>query len=694
MKSYIKIVVFVTMALFVTNSYSQKDTLKGNFDTSTTVKYNKWSIYAYGGLSQFYGDIVPRYSFSPLFKHQGIVSLNGFVGVSRQLTRLFSFDGRFQIANLASERLYTIAYTNSGTPEGDSLYFKGDLFNISLASTFSFSNWFWPNVKNRHWNAYFILGTGFTFYRSASYYMNKNKENQIYDYYGFKKVNNYDLEKDNRQIVPSATIGIGLKYRLTKRLDLGIEFTETSVYNDRLDAYVRVLSERDKFGHLDIGLSYHFEKYKKTLVWDFNDSYPEPINIDSIITNRICDCPIVKTTATTVDSISKAYTAMSLKTDSVMAVMKRDKEMDSDNDKVPDYRDFEPNSVPGALVDAKGVTIKEPEIVNPIIKPTKTGKPNIANDSLIAIINKLNSTVDALVRERNLEKGPDTDNDKIPDYRDDELNSAPGAIVDTKGVTVKSPVVPIINNTTPIVNNNDSLLAVIGKLKSTVDTLLNDRNLGRGQSPESNMPMMVMIKGTILDENKTPVEAQVDVIEKKSKAPVASFGTNGVNGNYAISLPAGKEYSISVKAKGYTFYSETLSVPDTANAKQINKGISMIKLDPGKRIVLRNIFYDFDKATLRPESKTELMNLLELMNSNPNLKIQIGSHTDNIGSAVYNKKLSLERAKSVVDFLVQRGISKDRLVSAGYGFDQPMTSNDTDAGRQLNRRTEFMIISN
>jgi outer membrane protein OmpA-like peptidoglycan-associated protein len=361
---------------------------------------------------------------------------------------------------------------------------------------------------------------------------------------------------------------------------------------------------------------------------------------------------------------------------------------------VPDFRDFEPNSAPGALVDTKGVTIKEPEIVNPIIKPTKTGKPNIANDSLIAIINKLNSTVDALVRERNLEKGPDTDNDKIPDYRDDELNTAPGAIVDTKGITVKSPIVPIINNTTPIVNNNDSLLAVIGRLKTTVDTLLNDRNIGRGQSPENNMPMMVMIKGTILDENQTPVEAQVDVIEKKSKAPVASFGTNGVNGNYAISLPAGKEYSISVKAKGYTFYSETLSVPDTAKAKQINKGISMIKLDPGKRIVLRNIFYDFDRSTLRPESNVELMNILELLNTNPNLKIQISSHTDNIGSAAYNKKLSLDRAKSVVDFLVQRGISKDRLVSAGYGFDQPMTSNDTDAGRQLNRRTEFMIISN
>ncbi|MFL5730819.1 MAG: OmpA family protein, partial [Cytophagaceae bacterium] len=108
----------------------------------------------------------------------------------------------------------------------------------------------------------------------------------------------------------------------------------------------------------------------------------------------------------------------------------------------------------------------------------------------------------------------------------------------------------------------------------------------------------------------------------------------------------------------------------------------------------RNIFFDFDKATLRPESSLELERLYQLLVDIPTLKIEISGHTDNKGSAEYNKELSGKRAQAVVDYLITKGIKADRLKSAGYGFDRPMASNDTDAGRQLNRRTEFEIIEN
>jgi outer membrane protein OmpA-like peptidoglycan-associated protein len=110
--------------------------------------------------------------------------------------------------------------------------------------------------------------------------------------------------------------------------------------------------------------------------------------------------------------------------------------------------------------------------------------------------------------------------------------------------------------------------------------------------------------------------------------------------------------------------------------------------------VLKNIFYDFDKSTLRQASMAELDRLTKLLEQNPKMRIEISSHTDNVGSAAYNEKLSASRALSVVNYLVEKkGINKDRLEFKGYGFTQPIAPNDTDQGRQLNRRTEFKILS-
>jgi hypothetical protein len=106
---------------------------------------------------------------------------------------------------------------------------------------------------------------------------------------------------------------------------------------------------------------------------------------------------------------------------------------------------------------------------------------------------------------------------------------------------------------------------------------------------------------------------------------------------------------------------------------------------------MRNIFFDFDKASLRPESNLELDRLRKVMLDYPNMKIEISGHTDNKGSADYNRKLSQSRAKSVLDYLVKKGISPDRMTFAGYGFDRPLSPNETEEGRQLNRRTEFEI---
>ena len=124
-----------------------------------------------------------------------------------------------------------------------------------------------------------------------------------------------------------------------------------------------------------------------------------------------------------------------------------------------------------------------------------------------------------------------------------------------------------------------------------------------------------------------------------------------------------------------------------------------IKLDSiaykvGDRVTLENIFFEFDKAELLPKSKTELDKLVDILTDYPFLKIEIGGHTDNVGSQDYNKKLSEQRAKSVVDYLIDEDVNDVRVSYNGYGSERPITSNATEEGRARNRRVEFVIISN
>jgi outer membrane protein OmpA-like peptidoglycan-associated protein len=126
--------------------------------------------------------------------------------------------------------------------------------------------------------------------------------------------------------------------------------------------------------------------------------------------------------------------------------------------------------------------------------------------------------------------------------------------------------------------------------------------------------------------------------------------------------------------------------------QEFTKNVALKKVEVGNSIVLKNIFFDFDKYTLRPQSGNELERLSKLLNDNPTLKIEIGSHTDSRGSDDYNLKLSSNRSKTVVDYLISKGFSASRLVPKGYGESKPIDSNDTEDGRQNNRRTEFKIL--
>ncbi len=205
---------------------------------------------------------------------------------------------------------------------------------------------------------------------------------------------------------------------------------------------------------------------------------------------------------------------------------------------------------------------------------------------------------------------------------------------------------------------------------------------------------LTILKGIITDEKtKLPLDATVELVDNAKNEVIASFVSNSSTGKYLVSLPAGKNYGIAVKKDGYLFHSENFDIPASAAFQEVTKDVALKSLAVGNKIVLNNIFFDFDKSTLRPESTNELERLVKLLNDNGTLKIEISGHTDSKGAAEYNKTLSQSRAKAVVDYLVKAGIKADRLTFMGYGKEQPIATNDTDEGRQQNRRTEFKVMS-
>jgi len=206
---------------------------------------------------------------------------------------------------------------------------------------------------------------------------------------------------------------------------------------------------------------------------------------------------------------------------------------------------------------------------------------------------------------------------------------------------------------------------------------------------------ITIVKGRVLDAiSLEPLGGvPVEIYDNALGRMISSFESNTNTGEYMVSLPSGRNYGFSARAKDYLFHSENLIIPPTTSVQEIYMDMLLHKVKVGSKIILKNIFFDFDKTTLRPTSTAELDRLTKMLNDIPTLKIEISGHTDNIGSNEYNENLSEGRAKAVVDYLIDKGIDRERLTFAGYGESQPIESNDTEKGRQMNRRTEFEVLS-
>lgn len=206
---------------------------------------------------------------------------------------------------------------------------------------------------------------------------------------------------------------------------------------------------------------------------------------------------------------------------------------------------------------------------------------------------------------------------------------------------------------------------------------------------------LTVFKGKTIDAiSSKAVEATIELTDNSSGSIIETFKTNSASGKFLLSLEAGKNYGIAVKAPGYLFHSENFDVMEPTGFNMINKTIELKNIKKGSKIALRNIFFDSGKSTLKSESNSELDRLVKLMKDVPGLVIEISGHTDNVGSESMNAKLSKDRAAAVVSYLSGKGIAANRLQSKGYGSSLPVATNDNSEGRQQNRRTEFEILSN
>ncbi|MCK9561384.1 MAG: OmpA family protein [Bacteroidales bacterium] len=216
------------------------------------------------------------------------------------------------------------------------------------------------------------------------------------------------------------------------------------------------------------------------------------------------------------------------------------------------------------------------------------------------------------------------------------------------------------------------------------------------KSVEIRTSRLTIVKGEVTDafaETKTYLEADIEITNNETGEIITTLKSNSATGKFLIPLPSGKNYGIAVKKEGFLFHSENFDIPATSEYQEIVLDIKLMKIQKDSRIVLRNVFFEYGSAKLDPKSYSELDNLIKIMQDNPNMIIEIGGHTDNSGSHSFNQKLSEARAQSVVNY-ISKTIAMSRLQYQGYAFDQPIADNGTEAGRALNRRVEFKIISN
>jgi outer membrane protein OmpA-like peptidoglycan-associated protein len=208
------------------------------------------------------------------------------------------------------------------------------------------------------------------------------------------------------------------------------------------------------------------------------------------------------------------------------------------------------------------------------------------------------------------------------------------------------------------------------------------------------LPVSYM-KGKVYDSiSRVPLAAKFELIELQTSEVISESQSSQFNGEFLVCIPTDKDYVLNVSKKGYLFYSDNFTLTgENDKTKPFLKDVPLQPIQEGSMIVLKNIFFNTNSYELKKESTTELNKVVQFLTDNTGVKVEISGHTDNVGTDAFNLSLSQNRAKSVADYLISKGIESSRMNYKGYGKTLPISNNSTEKGRSLNRRTEFKIIS-
>lgn len=210
--------------------------------------------------------------------------------------------------------------------------------------------------------------------------------------------------------------------------------------------------------------------------------------------------------------------------------------------------------------------------------------------------------------------------------------------------------------------------------------------LTKSMKPEA----VVLILGKVKDKkNDKPVAAQIVYEDLETGKTAGKATSNPVTGEYQIVLPYGRHYGLRADAKDYFSINENIDLRDKSEYAEIEKNLFLMPFEVGESVILNNVFFDRGKSDLKPASFNELKRVVSFMNANPTVKVEIGGHTEISHS---DPKLSTDRAKAVRKYIVEQGISPERVIAVGYANQQPVTTEGGEHAQRKNRRVEFTIL--
>jgi outer membrane protein OmpA-like peptidoglycan-associated protein len=200
------------------------------------------------------------------------------------------------------------------------------------------------------------------------------------------------------------------------------------------------------------------------------------------------------------------------------------------------------------------------------------------------------------------------------------------------------------------------------------------------------------LKGKIIDaDTKIPLLANFQLSNLESGKIISQMQSKTGNGEFLITVPNNKDFALYAEKEGYMFYSKNIFMDSLTLSKDGFLIVELEKIKPGT-FILENIFFEKSKSDLKSSSIVELEKVLKLLEITPTIKIEISGHTDSDGDDDSNLELSINRAKAVVNWLIDNGIKTSRLTFKGYGETKPLVSNNTVNNKAKNRRTELTII--